>query len=138
MKVVDTSVALKWYVSETDSEIADRLIGIGLIAPDLILAEMGNALWKKVRKAELSPLQARSALNGLGAVVSLLPAAHFTPRAFEMSLELGHPIYDCFFLAAAEEYSSTVITADLRLLKTCAGTSFAPLVIDLATEGWLS
>lgn len=137
MNVVDTSVALKWYVSEADSDVADGLIGIGLIAPDLILAEMGNALWKKTRKAELSPPQAHAALAGLGAVVSLLPAAHFAPRALEMSLELGHPIYDCFFLAAAEEYSCAVITADLRLLKRCSGTSFGPLVIDLATEGWL-
>lgn len=137
MNVVDTSVVLKWYVKEADSEVAEALVGIGLIAPDLILAEMGNALWKKIRKAELSSAQAQAALGGLGKVVSLLPAAYFAPRAFEISLELDHPIYDCFFLAAAEEHGCAVITADLRLLKRCAGTTCESLVIDLATEGWL-
>lgn len=45
--VIDASVAAKWYVAEPDSRPA-LAVGArgGLIAPDLILAEVANILWK--------------------------------------------------------------------------------------------
>lgn len=131
MRVIDTSVVLKWYVDEEDSSRADTLVGTGLVAPDLILAELGNALWKKLRRAEVSVEQARAAIAGLGVTVSLLPTLPFAPRAFDISVALNHPVYDCFFIATAEEYESTVVTADRRLLKACAGTAFEKFVTSL-------
>jgi predicted nucleic acid-binding protein len=56
--VADTSVALKWYAPEEDSERAAELLGGFLVAPDLILAELGNALWKKAWQGEALPAQA--------------------------------------------------------------------------------
>jgi predicted nucleic acid-binding protein len=43
--VVDASVAVKWYVPELDSQRAHLILAGGhrLIAPDLLLAEVGNA-----------------------------------------------------------------------------------------------
>ena len=49
MLVVDTSVAVKWVVPENgdgveaDTGIALSLLPHGLIAPDLMLVEFGNA-----------------------------------------------------------------------------------------------
>jgi predicted nucleic acid-binding protein len=46
--VVDASVTIKWFVPEPLSDEADRLLGGGdaLFAPDLLLLEFGNTLWK--------------------------------------------------------------------------------------------
>jgi predicted nucleic acid-binding protein len=51
--VVDASVALKWYVAETDSGAALGFLQqhqSDLTAPTLLLTEFANALWKKWRK----------------------------------------------------------------------------------------
>jgi predicted nucleic acid-binding protein len=55
--VVDASVVLKWFLPEKDSGLADSLLedflngDAELIAPDLILLEAANALWKRVELA---------------------------------------------------------------------------------------
>jgi predicted nucleic acid-binding protein len=47
--VVDASVAAKWLVTEPLSDRALALLGGAneLIAPDLLLPEVGNILWKQ-------------------------------------------------------------------------------------------
>ena len=57
--VVDTSVVLKFYVPESDSDRSDALLEqarrrqIRLLAVDLLLAEFLNVLWVKCRRGEL-------------------------------------------------------------------------------------
>jgi predicted nucleic acid-binding protein len=54
--VVDASVAIKWFMPEVHAEAARCLLreGMTLLAPDLIWAEVANALWRKWREKELS------------------------------------------------------------------------------------
>ena len=54
--VVDASVAIKWLVAEqlTDESLAILGSEAELIAPDLLPIEVGDALWKKVRAADLT------------------------------------------------------------------------------------
>ena len=52
--VVDASVAAKWVVPEPDSALAQALLDEALIVPDLLFAEVGNILWKKQTRGELS------------------------------------------------------------------------------------
>ena len=53
--VVDSSVAIKWFVEEPYSVEAHRLLEgyqdgtLTLLAPDLLYAEVGNIVWKKHR-----------------------------------------------------------------------------------------
>jgi predicted nucleic acid-binding protein len=137
MLVVDTSVAVKWVVPENgdgieaDTGIALTLLPRGLIAPDLMLAEFGNAMWKKVRRGEIPAEQAREALGILPTLVTFFPTRAFAARAMEMSFLLDHPIYDCVFLALAEARQLQLVTADRRLLKACATTALSALVMDL-------
>ena len=54
--VVDASVAIKWVVEEEGSEAAAGLLdGSTLAAPDFLIPECANILWKKVRRGELAP-----------------------------------------------------------------------------------
>jgi len=53
--VVDASVAIKWLLEESGTRPAVRLLAERrpLLAPDLMLIEAANALWKKVRRGEM-------------------------------------------------------------------------------------
>ena len=52
--VVDASFAIKWVVDEAHTTQALLLRRHRLIAPDLLIAECANVLWKKVRRGELT------------------------------------------------------------------------------------
>jgi predicted nucleic acid-binding protein len=117
--VVDASVASKWVLPEPDSEQAERLRETGeeLIAPSLVLAEVGNAVWKRAIRGELSQVDAAMAVRTAAALFSsLYPMEQFALRATELAVELRHPIYDCFYLALAEREAAVLVTADARML----------------------
>ena len=71
--VVDASVAAKWFLPELHKDKAEELLRdfldekLDLIAPDLIISEVGNILWKRsTLRGEISVTQAsRSYANFL-------------------------------------------------------------------------
>jgi predicted nucleic acid-binding protein len=52
-------------------------------------------------------------------------------RALAIAIELRHSAYDCFYLALAEQRTSSLVTADDRLIRRCADTPFEKLVQSL-------
>jgi predicted nucleic acid-binding protein len=117
--VVDASVAAKWVLPESDSDKAENLRRTGetLIAPTLIVAEIGNAVWKRAVRGEMSSAEAVDAVETATALLaSLVPVEQLAARAIELSISLRHPIYDCFYLALAEREGAPIITADAKLL----------------------
>ena len=58
--VVDASVVSKWFLREEESDAASELLRKNwiLYAPDLLVAEIGNVLWKRLEKRELTLEQA--------------------------------------------------------------------------------
>ena len=116
--VVDASVAALWALDQEGSSraLALRTEG-GLIAPSLIAAQIGSAIWKAVRRGAVAPADALIAIE-----TALLPFEALTPteelrvRALAVAIELKHPIYDCFYLALAERERCALITADARLV----------------------
>ena len=117
--IVDASVAIKWFVEEHGTELADRLIDVeaALVAPDTILAEIGNALWKRYHRRELSARHASEAIRRApGLFSSLSPTPALALEALRIATTVDHPIYDCFYLALAEREAAPLVTADRRLL----------------------
>ncbi|HSA82594.1 MAG TPA: type II toxin-antitoxin system VapC family toxin [Geminicoccaceae bacterium] len=55
------------------------------------------------------------------------PLRPLGPRAAALARELDHPIYDCLYLAQAEE-KATMVTADRRLVGAVRGTALAERV----------
>jgi predicted nucleic acid-binding protein len=119
MIVIDASVAVKWFSSETGRLAALALLEgrDKLIAPALIRVEVAGALVKKVRTGQvaLGAIEAALATWYEAAVTGPLvtvPDDHDLPDASRLALELGHPIYDCLYLALANRYSIPLVTAD--------------------------
>jgi predicted nucleic acid-binding protein len=121
-------------VPEILSDEADRLLGSDeiLMAPDLLMIEAANTLWKKTLRRELSVSEADRALGVLvesGLVVC--PAQPLLARALAMAQQLAHPVYDCVYLALAERERATLITADERLLDRIKRRRLRARVADL-------
>ena len=101
--VIDASVAIKWVIEEHGTREAMSLRRHRLFAPELLVAECANVLWKKTRRRELTPDEARLAARLLQrADVELAPMRALLEPATELAIAMDHPAYDCAYLALAE------------------------------------
>jgi predicted nucleic acid-binding protein len=83
-------------------------------APHLVDAEVGHALWRTVLAGELSPNDARAALDDL-ADLPVRRAGHrgILGRAWELRANLT--FYDGLYVALAERLDLPLLTLDARL-----------------------
>ena len=132
--VIDASVALKWFVAEEGTDAAEAVAARHeLTAPELVVAEVCNGLWKIERLGRLPPEDAAEAVASVaGYFDRLFMITPLAPRAAAIARELGHPVYDCFYLALAEAQDVPLVTADRRLTGRVAGTPFAARLRHLA------
>lgn len=132
--VIDASVACKWFFNEPLAEEARTIAASDatFVAPDMILAECANAAWRRVRSGTITPAHARALLGSLPLWFdSLTPAAELQVPAFEMALELGHPVYDCLYLALAERERSVVVTANRGFADRVAASRWSNRIENL-------
>ena len=96
--VIDASVAIKWVIDEPGSEQALKLRRHAVAAPDLLISECANIVWKKVRLGELTGPEATMAIRLLvRADIELVPARQLASRAVEWAILLDHSAYDCMY-----------------------------------------
>ena len=122
LKVVDASLALKWMVEEEYSDEARALSldwhasGIQIIAPHLMLAEIANALHRKVVDGEFTLEFATQAWEGLNrAEIEFYNPPNIHAGAVRLAGQLGQgAVYDSVYLALAERLDCELWTADRR------------------------
>lgn len=141
--VLDTSVAVKFYLPEESREDALRLlasVGAGetkLLAPAMIQPELLNALWQRHRRGEISTGEVEEYwLDFSFTSMDLYAPEDLMPRAAEIMLETGIIVYDALFLALAEAVETIVAAADDKLLRAIKDTPYSHLAESLA--GWAS
>lgn len=118
--VVDASVAVKWLVTEPGTDAAIALLSDELHAPDLIHAEVANILWKKQMRNEIDQDVAAYSAEVLTHVqMRIERCATLMTDAVALAVRLGHPAYDCFYLALALRIDGFLETADKRLAARC-------------------
>lgn len=118
MIVVDASVAIQTVLQEPDSAIAvAALRSRTWTAPDLILAECANIIWKRHRMGDINDAEAAEAVHLIEALnMYTEPSRRLIEPAVALAIRLQHPAYDCFYLAHAEEMKLPVLTADNKLI----------------------
>ena len=131
--IIDASVAFKLVIEEPGSDVAIGWIGRAeLVVPVLLHSEVANALWKRVRKNEIAAdEELGERLADLARYVRTVDETPFMARALHLSIELGHPVHDCVYLALAEGMEDELISADQRFLSAVASTSHAARVREL-------
>lgn len=116
--VADASVVAKCFLPESGSAVAVQLVEAArpLLAPELVYYECTNVIWKAVRRGLTSQ---SGALISLGDLISMsiqvVDATQLMPTALSIALAHGHPVYDCYYLAAAIQNDADLATADERL-----------------------
>ncbi len=135
--VLDASVALKWVLPEPDSDKASLLRedcrnGIHeFIAPDTFSVEVAHALTRAERRGIINKGDAEALLAD---VLMTAPQLHsylsLLRRAVVISSDARIGVYDCLYVALAEQEKCELITADDRLIK--ALQSAFPFIISLA------
>ncbi len=124
MVVVDTSVAMKWFLPELGYLEARDLLESGeIVVPDLLLYEFSNVL---SCHHELSLEEINRILKLFFEIhlqILVLPEKGFC-RAIELSRTLKISAYDASFVALAESLKVDLITADQKLVRKTTALGF--------------
>jgi predicted nucleic acid-binding protein len=134
--VVDASVAVKWYIPEPWFEKAVAYLKlleqmkVNLYAPDLIIPELGNALWKKKLKGELTSQEAREIADIISEYfpIRIVNSKYLLPSAMEISATYNINIYTSMYLALTSIKDARLLTADRKLVQIVNNTVFKELV----------
>jgi len=120
-KVIDASVVVKWFSKEKNSDKAvkikdDFLKGeLSLIAPDLIISEVLNALrYKKKNEKEL--IFTNKTLWDFGLKLEHINQDVMS-KTVENSVKYNITVYDALYITLAQIYGTFLITADKELYK---------------------
>lgn len=135
--VVDAKIAVLWSIEAPLSELAVKVLrsGHALIAPDLIVPEVTNALYFALKDRDDRVERARDGLEFLPRwFTELVPCASLRSRAIAYALEFGHPAYDCFYLALATMRQVQMVTTDAHFIRKAHAFGHQASVVHL--EDW--
>jgi len=119
--VVDASVVAKWFVPERDSDRAVQLRNrhiegtLTLIAPDLLIYEIANAL---AYHSDISVDDLKEDIEALFLIdVELVPpSSELLASVAEAARKNNISVYDSSYLTLAEVTATNMVTADKKLL----------------------
>ena len=125
---VDASLAVMWAVPEPHTADALDLArewaaqNTRLIAPCLLLTEVTNAVYKRIRRREFGLDTARKALRIIfGFPLEIVEEPGLHEMALGLSARLNLPAtYDGHYLALAERYDCVLWTGDQKLYRSVA------------------
>lgn len=116
--ILDASAAVAIAMNLPESTKFQPIINTSdmVIAPDLFVAEVSNAIWKYVRAGILDSDQGSSALERAVSLVDTFePGQMLYREAFALSVDHLHPVYDALYLILARRHNGVLATLDKRL-----------------------
>lgn len=126
--VIDSSIAVKWFVAEDDSPKALEILkdyrgeSLSFLAPDLIYAEFGNIIWKKVIFRNLNPTDADVAISKFKKVSFVLtPITSLFDDAYKIAVQYKRSFYDSLYLALSVRENCGFVTADEKFYNSVRG-----------------
>ncbi|RJP33971.1 MAG: PIN domain-containing protein [Candidatus Omnitrophota bacterium] len=127
--VIDASVAVKWVIEEVFRLEAKRFLHpcVFCIAPDLIEYECISAFQQKVARNEISEQAAWQCYTTLfhEMPLQLEDSTTLTYHAFQLANRINHAVYDCYYLALAEQEKAFLVTADRKFYERVMGSPYA-------------
>lgn len=123
MKItVDASVVVKWFAAEARHAEARLVLedGIERHAPDLVLIESAQVLWRKSRNGEIADPTTLIERLIRSRVLRLQPSVGLLLDAVDIAEEVGHPVYDCLYIACARHAGTALVTDDGQLADVVA------------------
>src|SRR5262245_1580724 len=131
--VIDAGVVVKWFIPETDTAKARRLLELfhqgaaALMAPDLLIPEAANVFWKRADRNDITAQEAADNLNDLLSInLPLIASSILAPVAMAIARTYRRSVYDCLYLALAQDRGCDLNTTDERLVNA-VGAQFPQL-----------
>lgn len=125
-KILDTSVVVKWFIEEKDSDIANKYLKeiingkYEVVFPSLIFYELGNAclynhmstreIGKVIEKLAKFPIQVEDI--GFSAM----------SKIYQNAVEYNLSFYDASYVTLMQKYDCELITADEKMFNKLKNT----------------
>lgn len=132
--MVDSSVVVKWFVPEVYEAEALRVRdgSTPLHDQNSLKVEVGNILWKKLLRGELTRAGADDILAQLPRqAITRHDSTGLLNEAFEIACQTSRTIYDCLYMALALQLGGAMVTADECLVNAIAGAPWAAHITKL-------
>lgn len=139
--VIDASVVVEFLAPGRHGEAADRVLGglawpipLELIAPDLLLLEVAEAMRKLALKKAVSAEAAARSVSSL-AQLAIGTIASGALLAEAWTLRDHMTVYDASYAALARALDRPLVTVDRKLLRACAHADIEAFAADDAGFG---
>lgn len=125
--VLDASAAIELIFSRLAAEELSKLVSKAelVLAPDLYIAEVSNALWKHARASGDSQRYPELLDDAVALPDDLIDSVSLYREAFALSAKHQHPVYDALYLAVARRNNATILTVDQRLRSLASALQIA-------------
>lgn len=136
MYVVDTSVVIKWYVEEEDSDKAEVILDdykegkLQLVEPDILVYEFVNVM--RYNRSFSSGERMECIRNLYDLEIYLIsPYQSLIEKANKTAENTNISIYDSVFISVAQELGCEFITADEELYNKVKSLEFVKLLKNI-------
>ena len=121
--VLDASAVVRIIEASPEAALMVQALDAAdlVLAPELMLTEVANALWRLQRAGQLEADGLQQRLDRAAALVDHIePDRSLQAEALALATHLDHPVYDCLYLVLARREVAALLSADQRLLKLAA------------------
>ena len=129
--VIDTSIILAVLISEPER---DRIISMtqetGLIAPQSVHWEVGNALSAMIKRQRITAVQAMKALDAYEKIPIRFVETSLH-EAVTIAADQGLYAYDSYLIACAKEQRCALISLDKALLSAAKAVGVAVVEVPM-------
>ena len=137
---VDANLVVKWLTPEEERDEAlaflaeCRGLGVGLIAPDCMYAEVGASIRRKVYRGLLDEADGFGAISVIDRFgVDVVPALDLMADAWYLAAQYNlATLYDAYYMALAELRGCDFWTADERFINSVRGVPYVRRVADFS------
>jgi predicted nucleic acid-binding protein len=133
--VIDSSVAVKWFLNELNSAEALAILNdfqlnnLSLLAPDFIYAELGNVMWQRVKRKALAVVDAQDFVDKIIKIkFTLTSTATLLGDAYQLAVAHERSVYDSLYLALSIREQCQLVTADEKLINAI-GVKFPNIIL---------
>jgi len=125
--VIDAGVIAAAFFQEQFADVAGALLAADrpLQAPDLVISEVANVIWKRRIRNEIDDTEAAGLLADFRSLpLRITSSNELIESALELAMGTGRTVYDCLYLALAVKTKSIMISGDKRFINALVGTPF--------------
>ena len=132
MLVIDASALAALLMPEGGSEEVEKAVKEAerVSTLDLAAYEVGSAVWRRVRRGELSMEEGNVVVSTLLSLLETFEVFSYrevAADAFRLAVDAGITVYDAAYVVLAKRLDARLLTLDGELLRKFPDVTYAPL-----------